>query len=148
MKKIAIMVLMLGGFSNGAFAGSVMESLLSAVPGDEIEAVAVSVPVSMPVKAVVPTSVLPVGYNINIKDADKKFFAKMYASHAVEFKNVGRNLVGNKIENAEFFVDFANNQGNMMVYTVSITNNRRVVGQFRVDANTATGQVDYSLIGG
>lgn len=90
---------------------------------------------------------LPVGYSRLIKDADRRSFEQVYSKHNRDFYNIGHQLVGAKIDQAAFFVDHATEQGNAMVYIVSITKNDVAIGKFRVDANISTGKVEYSLAG-
>lgn len=89
------------------------------------------------------SKVLPVGYSIHIKDADRKVFEKVYAKNAADFYNVGRQFVGGKIDRAEFFVGYTTMQGKTAIYLVSITENGMVIGKFRVDADLSTGKVEY-----
>lgn len=90
---------------------------------------------------------LLVGYSILIKDTDKKYFEQVYVKNASDFYNIGKQLVGNKINQAAFRVDYATKQNDRMVYIVSITCNGIAIDRFRVDVDVKTGKVEYSLAG-
>ncbi|HAH31855.1 MAG TPA: hypothetical protein DCL44_06025 [Elusimicrobia bacterium] len=147
MKTLVIAIAVLAGFGNAAAAGSAFDFLRSAAPALN----ATQAPPASAIKAVPAGSndikaaarVLAVSYSAQIKDADKKYFDAVYAKNTSGFYNVGRQLVGNKIDQAEFFVAYATRQSDRAVYLVKISVDNMAISKFRADV-LANGKVEYS----